>query len=501
MESLSNNNLYSANSTTQKYFEIKDTDFTNWEITGIPLAWFAQNRQNFVKNIKLRYAELEENALLILKGGDEIPRFDTDVLNYHFFQESNFYYLTGIREPAMRAVMDLNSGEIIAFTAILPETNKIWMKVQTLEELKKRYGFEFIDENKINELIISKRPEKIYLLQGNNEYSSLPVIYPALDFKEEFADLNSKISTTSKIYEILCDTRSVKTNEEYNLLKFINKITNDAHKEIMKHINFGLYERDFENVFMNYLSKNYYTRIWAYPCIGGCGCNSATLHYDKNDVLVKEGDLYLADMGIRFCNYTSDVTQTIPVTGKFSKRQKEIYDIVLKSNREVIKMMKPNVTTYSEMDKTSRIVILQELQKLGLINQGFSVEEMLEKKVDRVFMPHGLGHFVGLDVHDVGQKVSYKSQRIIEPGNLITVEPGIYFIPFLLENSIAKEELKPILNQDLIRTYFDFGGIRIEDDIFALEDTVENFNEDLPRTTEEIETYIKENNIFNKTKF
>jgi len=114
-------------------------------------------------------------------------------------------------------------------------------------------------------------------------------------------------------------------------------------------------------------------------------------------------------------------------------------------------------------------------------------------------MPHGLGHFVGLDVHDVGKNVSYKSQRIIEPGNLITVEPGIYFIKFLLEKSFAQEELKPYLNEELIRTYFDFGGIRIEDDIFVLEDRVENFNEDLPRTTEEIEDFIKNNNVyFNK---
>jgi len=491
MESNSQNTNENQNS---KYFDL-NLDFSSWELTGIPPTWFLNNRRNFIANLKLRYSELEGVSLLVLKGGEEIPRFDTDVLHYHFCQESNFYYLTGIREPAIKAVMNLDSGEIVAFTEILPETNKIWMKVPTLLELKERYAIEFQDEKQMNNYIKDKKPDKLYLLQGNNEYSSLPVIYPALDFKDEFSELNSKISTTSKIYEILCDTRAVKTNEEYNLLKFINKITNDAHREIMKHVKFGVYERDFENVFMNYLSKNYYTRIWAYPCIGGCGCNSATLHYDKNDVLIKEGDLFLADMGIRFCNYTSDVTQTIPVTGKFSKKQKEIYDIVLKSNREVIKMMKPNFTTYPEMDRTSRIVILQELQKLGLINQGFTVEELLQKKVDRVFMPHGLGHFVGLDVHDVGQKVSYKSQRIIEPGNLITVEPGIYFIKFLLENSLAKEELKPILNAELIRTYFDFGGIRIEDDIFVTEDAVINFNEDLPRTTEDIEEYIKANNV------
>jgi Xaa-Pro dipeptidase len=481
-----------------KYFELKDYDFSKWEIQGIPPVWFENNRKRFVENLKLRYSDLENSAHLVLLGGKEIPRYDTDVNHYHFFQESNFYYLTGIREPDMKAVMDLNTGEITVFMPILPENNKIWMTVRTPEDLKNQYALNFVDEKNMNQFIKGKNPERIYILIGNNEFSSLPVAYPELDFKEEYESLNEKISTTTKIYEILCDTRSVKTNEEYNLLKYVNKITNDAHKEIMKHINFGIYERDLENVFMNYLSKNYYTRIWAYPCIGGCGCNSATLHYDKNDVQIKENDLFLADMGIRFCNYCSDVTQTIPANGKFSKRQREIYDLVLLANREVQKMMKPNLTTYPEMDKRSRVVILEGLQKLGLINKDIEMSELLKKSVDRVFYPHGLGHLVGLDVHDVGQKISYKSERILEPGNLITVEPGIYFIPFLLEKSFAREDLKGILNEELIRTYFDFGGIRIEDDVFILDDSIENFNAELPRTSEEIEKYIEENNVYFK---
>ena len=126
------------------------------------------------------------------------------------------------------------------------------------------------------------------------------------------------------------------------------------------------------------------------------------------------------------------------------------------------------------------------------------VDELLLNKVDRVFMPHGLGHFVGLDVHDVGQKVSYKNLRILEPGNLITVEPGIYFIKFLIEKSLKDEKLKPYLNADLLLTYLDFGGVRIEDDVFIHEDRVENLNEDLERTTEEIEKFIDENNIYHK---
>ena len=212
--------------------------------------------------------------------------------------------------------------------------------------------------------------------------------------------------------------------------------------------------------------------------------------------MIQEGDLFLADMGIRFCNYTSDVTITIPANGKFTKKQKEIYDIVLKANREVMKIMKAGETTYPQMDKLSKIVILRELQSLGLIKSGFSVDELYDKKIWKIFMPHGLGHYVGLDVHDVGSKVSYKSERILEDGNLITVEPGIYFIDFVLEKAFNDPEQSKYLNVDLLRTYKGFGGVRIEDDVYVTADGVINFQDSLPRTTEEIEAFMSNYNPY-----
>jgi Xaa-Pro dipeptidase len=265
----------------------------------------------------------------------------------------------------------------------------------------------------------------------------------------------------------------------------------------MKNIRPGIYERDLENVFMTYLTSNYYTRIWAYPCIGGCGKNSATLHYEKNDVLINDGDFFLADMGIRFCNYCSDVTQTIPANGKFSKKQKEIYDIVLKANRSVIAMMKPGVVSYPQMDRESRRVIIEELTKLGLMKPGFTLDECIKDGVHRLFMPHGLGHLVGLDVHDVGF-LSYKSEKILEPGMLITVEPGIYFIDFVLEKAFKDPIQSKYVNEDVVRQYMGMGGVRIEDDVFITQDGVINLNADLPRTTEEIEKFMKENNPYLK---
>jgi len=298
------------------------------------------------------------------------------------------------------------------------------------------------------------------------------------------------------IYEVLCDTRSIKADYEKDLLNFIANITNQAHLEIMKNICPGQYERDLENVFMTHLRDNYYTRLWAYPCIGGCGHNSATLHYDINDCVIKDGDLFLADMGIRFCNYVSDVTITIPANGKFTERQKMIYNIVLKANRSSMQMIEPNQTTFADICKRSSMEILSGLQEIGLIHPGPSIQELFDAGLHQIFMPHSLGHLVGLDVHDVGFRVSYKKERILLEGQFITIEPGIYFIPFVLDRAFSDPNKSKYLNVDEIKTnYYNFGGVRIEDDVYITGDKVINFQEGLPRTAEAIEDYMAKNNV------
>jgi Xaa-Pro dipeptidase len=272
-------------------------------------------------------------------------------------------------------------------------------------------------------------------------------------------------------------------------MSFICEITIYAHKIMQKFSKPGIYERDLESKFMNTLNKEYYTRLWAYPCIGGTGCNSAILHYENNDKILKDGDLFLADMGIRFCNYTSDVTCTFPVNGKFTKRQKDIYNLVLKSNRATMNMIKPGLA-YIDMDKKSKLVILEGLQELGLINKGFSIDELFKNRIQGLFMPHGLGHFVGIEVHDVGRLISFKTGQILEKGNVITVEPGIYFVEFSFEKAFKDENLSKYLNIDLIRSYYDFGGVRIEDDVIVTDNGFINMTEAVPRTVEEIESWM-----------
>ena len=208
---------------------------------------------------------------------------------------------------------------------------------------------------------------------------------------------------------------------------------------------------------------------------------------------MKDGDLFLTDMGIRFLGYVSDITITIPVNGKFTQKQKEIYDIVLKANRDCIASMKPNITRIQDLNVLSKKIILQGLQDIGIIKAGMNIDEMYNAGLWRTFMPHSLGHLVGLDVHDVGRNVTYKSMGYLEDGTFITVEPGIYFIDFMMDKAETDLNLVKYLNVEKLEEYRGFGGVRIEDDVLVYEDHVESLQKDLPRTTEEIEQFMANN--------
>jgi Xaa-Pro dipeptidase len=377
------------------------------------------------------------------------------------------------------------------------------MHVPTIEELEGKYYVKFQRVENLYTDMNKRNPNKIYVLSGKNSDSGLFIHTANLQFPDTMKDWYKKVDNNQLIYEILADTRTRKTRHEKELLEYICKSTTDAHKEVMKRIKPDMLERDAENIFLNYMRNNNYSRIWAYGSICGCGSESAILHYDKNDKKLKDGDLLLIDCGSRIAGYCSDVTCTFPVNGKFTDRQKNIYNIVLEANREVIRKLKPGVY-WPDMQKYAEEIIITGLAKLGLIKTEATIDELIQKRVPYYFMPHGLGHFIGLETHDVGGYLSFTPSRPTEIGwkslrtsrylntdNVITVEPGIYFIPYLLNKAFEDPEIRAYLNEVEIQKYFDFGGIRIEDDILITLDGCINLSKDLPRTVEEIEEFMK----------
>lgn len=206
-----------------------------------------------------------------------------------------------------------------------------------------------------------------------------------------------------------------------------------------------------ESFFVYDCQQKYFCgRVQPYHSICGCGPTAATLHYHDNNKWLKDGHMMLTDQGHQVHHYVSDVTTSFPVNGKFSQKQKEIYDIVLNANRAVLNSLKPGVV-WKDMHLLAEKVTLEGLKKLGLVKGD--INEMLEKRLGFIFQPHGLGHLIGLDVHDVGGYLdnvtpqrdtrpglkSLRTARVMKPGMCITIEPGCYFRDFLLQGELSKD--------------------------------------------------------------
>lgn len=208
-------------------------------------------------------------------------------------------------------------------------------------------------------------------------------------------------------------------------------------------------------------------------------------------------------MGGEYYCYGSDITCSFPSNGKFNPRQRLVYETVLKANRAVLDASKPGVS-WLDMHLLADRVILEELRAGGLLVGH--IDEMMEHRVSAVFFPHGLGHFLGIDTHDVGgyphnlQRVakpglkSLRTTRTLAKGMVLTIEPGVYFIDYLLDQALADPVLSKYLVKSEIDKYRGIGGVRIEDDVYINETGAELLN-DVPRTVDEIEAFMKENNI------
>lgn len=465
------------------------TDFSKMEITGLPVPHFEANRAKFFDTALKRIEALKKGGILVIKAGDEIPRYDADVPHFYFFQEANFYYLTGVLEPSLNAAIDFSSKTVTLFYDQPSNDTKVWQTVISKEEMQKKYKLDVVDKRDMYKWLSDKNPESIYPLEGINDVSSLPVQSIEFDFPEEYSHLKDRVKSEWRIYEVLKECRKNKTPQEIELMKFISKETVEAHKLMMKAMKPGIYERDLENVFNNYFMEKLYCRIWGYGCIAASGVNASTLHYDINDKKINDGDLFLADMGARFCNYVSDVTTTFPTNGKFTKKQKEIYDIVLSTNLECQKLVKPGAN-FLDIHYYSCRLIVRGLRALGLLSDKYSEDDLYYNNIQYYFYPHRLGHYVGIEVHDV-HEVEYLDHEVLVANQVITIEPGIYFRPYLLEQAFNDPNKAKYLNIDKIKEYYDFGGVRIEDDLLVTEDGSINMNAGMPRTTQEIEEFMK----------
>jgi Xaa-Pro aminopeptidase len=395
-----------------------------------------------------------------------IHNYSNDV-DFEFHQDPNFYYLTGLNETNAVLVIfkEMNAfGEIITneliFVEPKNEANEVWTgKVLGVDGAKENLGFEYPFSNK--EFTTFKFDYKKF-----KKVLAMPFRDDIHDDKMNKGDLSSMMSVFKtdmesigknfnklKLTQLMAELRQIKTDEEIALMRKAIDITCLGLDQLMQSLKPDMTEYQSEAV-VEFVFKVNGAESVGYPSILGGGENSCILHYNTNRKELKGKDLIVCDVGAEYHGYTADVTRTLPVDGKFSFEEKTIYDLVLKAQNNAIVQCKPGNKFFDPHDKAVETIAI------GLLDLG------IIKKADEVYKYffHGTSHYLGLDVHDAGLNGS------LQPGNVITVEPGIY-IP---EGSDCDPKWWNI-------------GVRIEDDILITKTGYENLSDCIPRETSEIE--------------
>lgn len=427
-----------------------------------------------------------QKGLIYLKGAEVMYRYGTDY-EFPFRQESYFWYLTGVNEPDYHAVIEIGTGEYHLFSPKRDAQYAVWHgKIREQEEIRDHYGPDHLHHShELLTVLRSLKPEKIYCLdEVQAEYLE--------DLSREF-----KLDTET-VADAITYCRSIKTVAELNKLREAARVNNLAHLKAMKALKPGMHEYEMKALF-EYHQMRHGLLQNAYSGIHAGGVNSAILHYTDNNQLIRNGDLYLIDAGFEYEGYASDVTRTYPANGRFSGDQATVYQTVLNALNGCIELVKPGVKM-EDLHLAACKIILSGLKEMGLIRGN--LEEMMEVSLFALFFPHGLGHFLGLDTHDVGgypkgvERIDrpgirfLRVRREMEPGMVITIEPGVYFIPALLRPAFEMSEYSRFLVRDKIENLFEFGGVRIEDNLIVTTTGSENLT-DVPKEINEIEYVMK----------
>uniref|UniRef100_H3CBZ2 Xaa-Pro dipeptidase n=1 Tax=Tetraodon nigroviridis TaxID=99883 RepID=H3CBZ2_TETNG len=470
----------------------------------VSAALFAENRRRLCAGLQATDG-LPARSVVLLQGGEQTRRYctDTDVV----FRQESFFHAFGVTEPDCFGAVDVDSGKSVLFVPKLPESYAVWMgRIHPKEHFKDKYAVDEVFYTcDIAEVLSLMKPQTLLTLRGRNTDSGSTT-------REAYFEGISRFQVDNRrLHPVMVECRLLKTDMELEVLRYTNRVSSEAHKTVMKHVRPGQKEYEMESLFEHYCYTKGGMRHTSYTCICGTGTNSAVLHYGHagapNDRTILDGDMCLFDMGGEYYCYSSDITCSFPANGRFTPDQRAVYEAVLKSSRAVMAAIKPvcvcvgQGVRWTDMHRLADRVHLEELVKMGVLTG--SVEDMMKVHLGAVFMPHGLGHLLGIDVHDVGgypegtERVdepglrSLRMGRVVQERMVLTVEPGLYFIQHLLDQALAEPAQSCFINRQVLDRFRAFGGVRIEDDVAVTADGVELLT-CVPRTVEEIEAFMAE---------
>ena len=425
---------------------------------------------------------IEKDSVAIIPAAREAVRsHDT---NYRYRQNSDFFYLTGFEEPeAIAVIAPAREKKFTLFVRPRDLDQEIWYGYRAgVEGAKRDYSADeafTIDQfdTKLTEILDG--PRVLYYAFGHTDAGIEQKIIQQLTMMRESNRKPFEPPTTIvDPSTILHEMRVLKSAEEIEIMQRAADIAAEAHVEVMKTVRPGMMEYEVESMVEAYFRKAGATGA-SYTSIVGAGGNATILHYIDNKDELKDGDLLLLDAGAEYKGYASDITRTFPINGKFTDAQREIYDLVLKTQKSCVDMVRPGVRL--EDLKTHSIELLTEgMVGLGLL-KGDPKNLIKEKKYMQFYM-HNLGHYLGIDVHDAGKYYFKGESRPAEAGMVMTIEPGLYISP---DTSRIPEGF----NKDIPEKYLGI-GVRIEDDVLVTENGSRVLTHKVPKEREEIEALM-----------
>ena len=389
-------------------------------------------------------AALVKSAQLVNRGGG--------YGEYPFRQDSNFYYLTGFSEPnAYLLILPNAKQQVVLFNEARDPEKEKWVGRRLGQaDAPKKLAVDIAYDVKQFEKQLPK------LLKDYKDVFILKHQQDAFELKQSLDDLD----------ELLNEMRLFKTPAEIELMQKAGDISAQAHIAAMRAAKPGLHEYSLEAEIVGTCIQHG-ARSMGYESIVASGKNGCILHYNSNNAQLQDGDLVLIDAGCEWGNYNADISRTFPVNGKFSPEQKALYEVVLNAQQQVVELVKPGVVR-KDLEARTITLLTEGLFELGIL-QG-DLTQLIESKAVRQFYYHGVSHWLGLDVHDVGAYEVDGESRVLEAGMVLTVEPGLYMNP--------ADNLDPKWHNI---------GIRIEDDVLVTENGPHVLSAGVPKTMAEIE--------------
>jgi len=442
------------------------TNKTNIAQTLLPLAEFTQRRDLF-------FAQIPENSVAVIKAASEVTRSnDTE---YTFCQNKNFYYLTGFNEPdALLVLVKNKENKAYLFCRDKDPLAEVWHGRRIgAERAKIDYGFDecftIVEIDKMLPEFLKNKTQLLYC-QGENQSFDLQVLAWLRQIKTLVKQGTKTPAQVVDCAPIIAELRLIKSPREIEIMRQVNKISCGAHQRAMQKTQSGKFEYQIEAELLHEFSRHGARHV-AYSSIIAGGDNANILHYTDNNDALNNGDLLLIDAGGELAGYAADITRTFPVNGKFSVEQKALYELTLKAQNAAINAVKVG-NTFAALNVLVNEILTEGLLELGILTGD--LKTLIEEKACKKYFIHGLGHWLGLDVHDVGDYQVKKDQgqlRTFTAGMVMTIEPGLY-IP--LDDDSVAEKWRGI-------------GIRIEDNILVTEQGHENFSENAPKSVADIE--------------